>query len=986
MLRLSQGFLLYILIIFPFFNGFAQLKTDSLSISLATNWADSVMTQMELDEKIAQCIFVRTYSNKKEEFYYGIDALVEKTGVGGLVFFQGNPYQQGILTNRWQEKTHIPLFVSMDAETGLGWRLKGSYTYPRQMTLGALRDNSYITRMGRQIAKKLQSLGVHINYAPVADVNNNPDNPVINTRSFGENPVKVAEKCLAFIEGLREYNIMPVAKHFPGHGDTDTDSHYSLPVIKHQRERLDSIELYPFKVLINDSLEAIMTAHIFTEALQQNDQLPGSMSQEIITDLLIDELGFKGLIITDGLDMAGASAGLKPGEAGLMAMKAGNDVLLIPENVPATIRSIRKAVQKNEIAEAEVDLHCKKVLISKYLHGLNKNQKIDLHQIKPNLKTAEDRLLSRQIFENAITLLKNNNNILPLNQDDLDIKIAVLNMDEKRRNYFNTALTKDLNADIFSFKPDDGPQQALLLQKTLQEYDYIIINFLNTDSRSSENFGIHPNCLNLLNRLQLQNKIILNLFTSPYALKYFENEHNIEAISIAYQYLSEAQKAMAAFISGKIPAKGQLPVQGNKHYPCGSGINTKLPQKLVSGPASNELILAKDLQEIDTIIQHGLDSLAYPGGQILIARNGHIIFEKNFGYTTSEKSTKVQSASVYDLASLTKILASTLAVMKLYEDSLMDVKKTLSYYLPELDTTNKAHMTIEEIMSHQARLEPWIPFYLNTLSEDFVLDTSLYRSTKMSGFEICVADRCFLLNSYRDSIFHDIYTSELLDKKEYKYSDLGFYLLKVAVERITNQAFDKYLDSSFYQPMELNTMGFNPLERLPRSMIVPTENDTLFRHQLLQGYVHDYGAAMLGGISGHAGLFGNAYDVAAVMQMLLNGGIYNGKRYLNPETITFFTQSRFPEDDNRRGLGFDKPPLENDGLGPVCISAPASSYGHSGFTGTYAWADPDHQLIYIFLCNRIHPFSSNRVLIENNIRTRIQQVMYDAIEKGQKHF
>ncbi len=977
----------FILLMIISLNLLAQKNEDSLSLQLAKSWADSVMTEMSIEQKAAQCIFLRVYSNKKESDYKEIDFIINKYGIGGLVFFQGNPYQQGILTKRWQEISKIPLFISMDAETGLGWRLKGTFSYPNQMTLGALQDNSYIKRMGKQIGRKLRALGVQINFAPVADVNNNENNPVINARSFGDNPRRVSEKCIAFVDGLETCNIMPVAKHFPGHGDTDSDSHYSLPVIKHNRQRLDSIELLPFRELIDHRIEAIMTGHLYVPELQDSLKLPSSMSEKIVKQLLQEELGFQGLIITDGLDMAGASAQLRPGQAALNALMAGNDILLIPENIPASIKAIKKSIQKGNYSETELNQHCQKILVHKYLHGLNKKNLPDLKDIKPVLNTAEDRLLRSQIFENAISLLKNENETIPFTKDEAETHLAVLNIDERRKNYFNNEFTKYQKADFYTFNSKKTTlQDKTQLLRDLKSYDFVVVNFLNTDNRPSENFGISEESIRLVNQLQLQNKLILNFFTSPYALRFFKNEVNIEAICVSYQYLADAQKASAKILCGELAAKGKLPVAANEKYPSGSGIETLIERPLEVGSAAHELIDPNDLKPIDTIIQNGLDSMAYPGGQVLIARNGKIIYDCSFGYLSNDSLQKTNSANIYDLASLTKILATTLAVMKLQEDSVININKPISDYLPFLKGSNKEGISIKKIMAHQARLEPWIPFYLETITEEGRPDSLLYRSQKQDLYEIRVADSLYLLNSYRDTVFQRIFDSELLEKDEYKYSDLGFYLLKEAIEKIINQKFELWIDSVFYRPMGLNSLSFLPRERFPRELIAPTENDTFFRFQLIRGDVHDYGAAMLGGVCGHAGLFGNAYDVAALMQMLLQGGIYNGKKYLNPETIEQFTQYQFPEKDNRRGLGFDKPPLENDGLGPVCLSAPPESFGHSGFTGTYTWADPKNNLVYVFICNRINPSASNRVLIENNIRTRIQQVIYNAIEKGEKKY
>jgi len=950
--------------------------------SVQTVWVDSVLTSLNLEEKIAQLMMIRTYSNKDAVYYAKVEETIEKYNIGGLCFFQGGPVRQANLTNNYQALAKTPLLIGLDAEWGLGMRLDSTYDYPYQMTIGASGNDNIVYEMGAEIARQLKMIGVHINFAPVVDVNNNPDNPVINRRSFGESREIVAAKGIAYMKGLQDNGIIATAKHFPGHGDTDADSHYTLPSIKHKRARLDSIELYPFKKLIDNGLEAVMVAHLFVPELDDAKNTPTTLSNDVIVGLLKEELNFKGLVITDALDMKGVTSYHKSGEIEVKAFIAGNDILLLPQDVEVAVTSMKKAVDNKIISEQDITDRCRKILENKYKVGLADYTPAITDSMYEKLNNVNNELITRQLYESAITVISNNNNLLPVKRLDT-LKIATLSVGSPEINAFQDMLGNYCKVDHYNVLQAISNNKAKELQKKLSNYNLIIAGIHNTNNSLKKNYGISKQTIKLIENLADSTKVILSVFASPYSLSLLSDPNKFESIVMGYQDEKLANEIAAQIIMGSIEATGKLPVIAHADFPAGTGLNTLSIQRLKYTIPEEVGISKTDLDQIDSIALYCIKEEAAPGCQILVAKDGNVIYSKSFGYHTYKKGDFVKNSDLYDLASVTKVAATTLSVMKLSDENKLDVDHKMVWYLPYLRGTNKEDLIIREMMAHEARLEPWIPFYLNTM-EDGKLDKNLYATKLSKDFTIKVADKLYIRGDYEYVMFDSIVTSDLRKRKKYKYSDLGFYMLKQAIENLTNTPLEKYVQVKFYEQLGLQTMCFNPLEQFNQKEIVPTENDQYFRKQLLKGYVHDPGAAMLGGVSGHAGLFSNANDLAIIMQMLLQGGEYGGTAYLKWNTVHQFTKRQFPLNDNRRGIGFDKPEPEDKDLGPTCESASDNSFGHSGFTGTYVWADPDYELVYIFLSNRVNPDANNKKLIKMNIRTEIQQVIYDAIIKSEE--
>jgi beta-glucosidase-like glycosyl hydrolase/CubicO group peptidase (beta-lactamase class C family) len=960
----------YVYFLFSFFF-FLQIFSQELANPLVTKdsvaqkqWVDTLYSKMTLEEKVGQLFMVDVFSKEPRK---DIQELIEKYHIGGIIFSKGGPVRQAVLTNKYQSKSKTPLLIAMDAEWGLSMRLDSTYAFPWNMTLGAIKDTLTVKAVATQIAKHCKRLGVHINFAPVVDLNTNPKNPIIGNRSFGENKYDVTEKAKAFVQAFDEQGILSSAKHFPGHGDTDLDSHKTLPTLNFTRQRLDSVEMYPFKQLLNSKLSSVMVAHLNVPSLEGKYGLPTSLSKTVITDLLKKELGYKGLIFTDALNMKGASNYKKPGEIDLQAFLAGNDILLIPENVPKAVSKIIEAYNNGIIKEERLEHSVKKILLAKYKSGLHKYKYVDIENLYEDLNGIENDAVYMKAIAEAVTVIKNDKGVLPFKNLDKQ-KIAYLKMGDDDSSTFLEVL--NLYDTVVSIS---NQQQLNEKIDELKAYDMLIVGHHTSNENPWKSFAFTDRELVALHEISLTIPTVLVNFSSPYALNDIRSFTNLKAIVQAYQNSNLAQSATAQILFGARPAKGKLPVGVKDIFPVGTGFSYDANGRLAYGFSHNQGMDPNFEKEIDDIVQYAIEKEMTPGAQLLVAKNGVAIYKKSFGYHTNEKRIEVKPSDIYDLASLTKILSSLPLFMKLEEEQKISVNDSLYQHVPELIETNKASISFKKMLSHYARLRAWIPFYAQTL-KNFDL---YYNNKKDDVFNVEVARDLYTRKDYRDTINFQIYDSELRKSKEYKYSDLPYYILKNVIEKYNNAPLNETLSKEFYDKMGINSMSYLPLEKFDALRIVPTEYDKVWRKQLLRGYVHDQGAALLGGVGGHAGLFGNANDVAKFMQMYLNGGVYGDVRLLKKETIDTYNTCNYCDEEVRRGIGFDKPQLGVKG--PTCGCVPMNSFGHSGFTGTYTWADPEHNIVYVFLSNRIHPTADNKGLINENIRTKIQEVIYNHI-------
>lgn len=934
-------------------------------------WVDSIYNSMSIHEKVGQLFMVDVFSKDSKDKTDLINSLIKDYYIGGIIFSKGGPVRQAKLSNQYQKISKTPLLMAMDAEWGLAMRLDSTFAYPWNMTLGAIADNKIVYDIGKQIGAHVKRMGMHINFSPVVDINTNPDNPIIGNRSFGEDRDNVTNKALAYMRGMQSSGILANAKHFPGHGDTDLDSHKILPTISFTKKRLDSIELHPYKRLFQEGLSSVMVAHLNVPALEKRKKFPSSISKAIVTDLLQNDLNFQGLIFTDALNMKGASNFKKPGEIDLAAFLAGNDVLLISESIPKAHQLIVEAFRKGVISEERLSRSVKKILFAKYKVGLNNYQPIELNSLLSDLNTPYDVMLYEKAIENALTVLKNDRLIIPIKKIE-KTKIAYVHMGDDTGTYFFNHLNKYAQVDWIK------ANSITEYKEKLKEYDLTIIGFHKSNANPWKEYKFSDHELTKLYEISRANKVILDVFTRPYAINDIQSFSNINGILLSYQNSKISQELSAQLIFGSITAKGSLPVSIGNQFPVNTTNFTRIQKRLQYGTPESVGVNSIKLKKIDSLVNYGINENMMPGAQVLVARKGKIIYNKAFGYHTQEKINKVSENDIYDLASLTKILATLPMVMKLVDDSTISLDTKIPELLPEYFATNKENITVKEMLSHYARIKSWIPFYLETLDSLKLPDKKYYSKSKSNDFEIQVANDLYVRNDMKDSIYLKIKESELYNRLRYKYSDLPFYILKEFLERHHNKQFKDLVQNELYQSIGANHTTFLPLEKFTLDMIPPTEIDQYFRMQKIHGFVHDQGAALLGGVSGHAGLFSNANDIAKIMQMYLWNGSYGNYQYIKSETIDLFNSCNFCDVDVRRGVGFDKPQL--DDIGPTCGCISMNSFGHSGFTGTFTWADPDEEIIYIFLSNRTYPSADNKSIIENNLRSDIQGLIYESIE------
>jgi beta-glucosidase-like glycosyl hydrolase/CubicO group peptidase (beta-lactamase class C family) len=945
-------------------------------LNVNNSWVDSLMITLSEDEKIAQLFMISVLSNQDEKYNKNIADIINRYKIGGLMFLQGGPIRQAKLTNYFQSISKVPLMIALDAEFGLAMRLDSTFRFPWQMTLGATSDTNLIFQMGAEIARQCKLIGVNINFAPVVDVNSNPKNPIINNRSFGEDPFKVAQLSLAYMRGLQENNVLACAKHFPGHGDTDQDSHKTLPLVNHNRETLDKIDIYPFKKLIDNGLGSIMTAHLYIPSLEENKLLPVSLSKKVVTDLLVKELNFKGLKFTDGLNMKAVSDLYSSGELDVKALIAGNDVLLCAEDVPLAIEKIKEALNNGLISNKEIEEKCRKILLAKKWMKLDSYTPLLIEEIKNNICQENTLVINNKLVKSSLTLLQNYDNIIPLKNLDT-LKIASVAIGESGH-IFQKSLNLYQRVDTFSIAEDAGVKDQAYLLNQLAKYNLVIVSVHKSNKNFWNSYKISKSTDIFIQTIAMQSKVLLTVFANPYSLNSFLFTDNFDGLLLAYQNSDLAQDFAAQSIFGGISIDGKTPVQTN-HFKINSGLNT-LAFRMSYVNSYDINIDSKLDYSIDSIIKNAIDNKAFPGCQVFIAKGDQVFLNKSYGFHTYDKKIKVSKSDVYDLASITKIASTIPSLMKLVDENRFSLQANLGYYL-NIQNSNKHQLLIKDILAHQAGLQSWIPFYKKTLYKDSILNTfslrdNLYSKFRSLEFPIEVADSVFLHFSYPDSIFNQIIESDLLLENEYVYSDLGYYLLKPVIENISKLSLEDYTNFNFYKKLGMENLGYLPRKRLSLSRIIPTENDFIFRGQLIKGYVHDMGAAMFGGVGAHAGLFSNANDLAKLMRMFLNNGVYADQRFLSKNVIQRFTDCQFCELDNRRGAGFDKPALEHQEGGPTCKCVSKLSFGHSGFTGTLAWADPETQIIYIFLSNRIYPDASNKKLLEMNVRTDIMDLIF----------
>lgn len=936
----------------------------------ATAWADSVLLTLPLERMVAQLIMPAVYSKADRTDGDLAEGWCRDLGIGGVICMQGGPQAQRDRVRRLQAASDLPLLVSFDGEWGLSMRLDSTHGFPRAITLGATDDSVRVREMGRIIARDLRAAGVHVNFAPDVDVNSNPANPVIGYRSFGEDPARVARLGTAYALGLQDERVLATAKHFPGHGDTDSDSHATLPTVAHDRARLDSVELAPFHVLQHAGVGAMMAAHLFVPALDTASNRPSTLSPKVIGQLLREQMGFEGLVFTDAMNMKGFSDYKASPSPSVDALLAGNDVLLFPDNPPVVIAEVMAAIGKGQIDSLQIVEKCRRVLQAKAW--------AQVWEPLPTVPTGgfqsrpEHEALHTEILAGALTVVKNASDGLPMRAAAPRVVVA----------HVGAGLETDVMSPRMQQVLGTGAQvrgvllpDALAAARELGGSDWVVVAVRGTDRRVSKGYGVtdanrqavQALCESLKKRPQGP-RVAVVLFGSPYLLDRM-GSLPADALLVAYEDDARAQRVVAAALTGAGRAGGHLPVSAGG-FPCGHG----LPW------AGDERLGWSDLPfrgsaAIDSIAQAAIAAGATPGCRVVVAHRGRIIHDGSYGTTDGKQP--VEPETLYDLASITKIASSTLAMMSLEDRRIWSRKQPVVKYLPEFESSEIGRKSYEDILAHQAGLPPVLPLAQRALDAPGVLTAQPDAQHTQQ-----VARDLYVTPDFRDTVLGWIRGLRLEGAGNMKYSDIGYYLVQQTAERLTGLSLDQYVTEAFYRPMGLHSMGYRPLERYPLSRIAPTEQEPGFRKQLIHGHVHDPGAALLGGVAGHAGLFSDAYDLARLMHMFNRGGCYADAQWIDPNTLAAWTSPvRADVAKNRKGVGFDRPVAGSDN-GPTCAQVSSRSFGHTGFTGTIAWADPEHDLVYIFLSNRVYPSAENKLLLQRNVRTEIQQVVYRSLGLG----
>jgi len=945
------------------------------------NWVDSVYESLTLRERVAQLIMVPAWSDKGEAHEKNIAYLIENYKIGGIAFFQGGPGRQIELVKRYQNLSDLPLLMGIDAEWGLGMRLDSTMSFPYQMALGAIQNDSLIYVMGREVGRQLKLTGMHMNFAPVLDINNNPENPVINYRSFGSNKYNVTKKGIAYIQGMQDEGIIATGKHFPGHGDTDTDSHLALPVINHSKKRLNDIELYPFRKSVRAGLSAIMVAHLLVPELDPDLSLPTTLSKNVVGNLLDKQIGFAGLIMTDALNMKGVTNQFPPGEIEVLAFAAGNDLLVYVEDVKLAIESLIKALDEGRISEEKLEQSCKMILAAKYWVNVYAEHELLSKDIEPKLNSASAEVLRSELTAASLTVLRNSDDIMPV-KDLEKQKIASVSVGKNSASVFQRRLDNYSQIDSYTIPKTSTASEFRVLLDKLSDYDLVIIGLHDLDMRPQKNFGLLPEVISFTGNLMAQTTSILTVFGNPYALDKLKGLDNAAGIILAYQENRLTQDLAAQLIFGGIGASGRLPIDIGRKFRQGEGVDTEggIRFSYVS-PQALGIQGAMLKKNIDSICLSGIEAKAYPGCEVFAALDGKVFFHQCYGYFDYSEKQAVEANTIYDLASVTKVTGPLPEIMKLVGRGEMELDTPFSTYWPDFKKTDKAWLTLREALAHQGSLQSWIPFWKDTKRDNGKFKWFTFKPEPSKRYPIRVCDSLWIHRTYTKKIFQAINESPLRKKREYLYSGLPSYLYPTIIEQLTGRSYEELLYDDFFRPLGAWTLVYNPLRFFPLERIVPTEKDDFFRNEQLRGYVHDEGAAMMGGVSGNAGLFASAEDLAKLHQMYLWKGKYGGKEFIKKEIVEEFIRYQYPDEGSRRGLGFDKPLLNNKELDPVdaypAWSASPSSFGHSGYTGTMVWADPETGLLFVFLSNRVYPTRDNSKLYDMNIRSNLLEEIYN---------
>lgn len=963
-------------------------------------WVDAQMQAMTPAQRVAQLIIMAVDPKDDDATRALVKRYVADNCVGGLIYNGSSLDAQLSVTNYAQQQARVPLMITIDGEWGLAMRVESAPRFPRNLVLGAVDDDALLYRYGREVARELRRVGIHVNFAPVLDVNDNSQNPVIGTRSFGESPELVSRHAIAYARGLEDGGVLSVGKHFPGHGSTVEDSHKTLPLIDKSMREINTCELIPFRNYIAAGLSGILIAHLNVPAIDASGR-PTTMSRHCVTDLLKDQLGFRGLVFTDALSMEGAKRNVS-GSPCVNALLAGNDVLLMPANADAEVQAVLAAVAAGTLSQQDIDDHCRKVLSYKYALGLTVPQSVAVSGASASVAGGDANALQHQLVASSITVVKNHDGILPVrNLQSRHIAVVTLGDERGVKSMYARRSTDYAQATHFAWKAGDDAM-ALAHRVADGNFNLVSVAVCGTDSATcAAASAIVKRCKN----------VVLTVMGKPYEISrcgsLITNSH-VKAALVAYQTDDLAQDYAVQTIYGGNAARGILPIAlkcGSKTYHAGHGIHyaaTRLGYGVPSEVGVNDRLL----QQIDSLARLGVRERAFPGCQVLVARHGKIICQRSYGEIDFGSGIPVTDNTLFGLASVSKCAGTLPAVMKVFDDGKFELDEPASRIITDLRGGDKADITFRDLLYHEtgmpASLNMWTMMmdtatYRGALiaesadadhtikimngawgHKDARLRTDILSNHQTERFNIAIADGLWGGRVTYDSIMQRIYHIGL-GKKKYLYSCLNFCLLADAVQRLTHSPLNYYVNTKIFAPLGAYRTLYRPLSRFPRDQIAYTEVDTYLRRQHIHGYVHDELAAFSGGVQGNAGLFSTAADLAKLLQMWLNGGTYGGVRFYKPSTVEIFTTQKSA--NSHRGLGFDKPVVGNPEASNTCPEATAETYGHTGFTGTSFWVDPKNDMFYIFLSNRVSPTRNNPNFSRIGARSRIHSLVYKNLVK-----
>lgn len=964
-------------------------------------WVDKQFKAMTPDERITQ-LFVMAVDPRNTVASETVKKLVSEFRVGGLIFNESDIVSQAKITNYAQSLAKVPLLITLDAEWGPSMRLEDAPKFPRNLYLGAISDDAMFYNYGREVARELKRLGVNVDFAPVLDVVDRPGT-VVGARSYGSDPELVSRHGIAFARGLEDGGILSVGKHFPGHGSTTADSHKTLPTVDKSLKELELFDFVPFKRYIDAGLGGMLTAHLYIPAISR-ERKPGTMSPRYVTDLLQKKMGFDGLIFTDALGMEGAKA--VGGSVCVGALLAGNDVLLMPDEVPGQLAAIKAAIASGKLKQKLIDERCKKMLRFKYALGLYNQPKVDIDNIVADVNDPCAAVLKRQLAAASITVVRDAQGILPV-KGLQNRRIAVVTMGNENdlQSMFQRRCANYAQCTPFNFNLG-GDIKALADQVKASGSNVLILSVASSDYVAAARYLASHFADHL-------HKVIVAVMSDPQRLDEVGallDDSYVSAAVLAYDNSTVSEDYLAQTIFGGNAARGVLPVNVKTGKPDGglkAGTGIKYDACRLGYTIPAEVGFKPSLTAlVDSVCRYGVQQHAFSGCEVVVARHGKIVFNRAYGEIDYDSGIPVTENTLFGLASVSKATGTLSGVMKCYDEGKFQLDDKVSTVIPGMRNTDEKDITFREMLYHESGLPPelsmWymmfdpktytgplftstpnqyntIKFMNNAYGNKFAkLRTDILSTVKTDKFNWPIAAGLWGGQVTYDSIMNRIYHQQLHEKR-YVYSDLNFALLGNAVQNMSGMPLNYFVENNFFAPLGAYHTLYRPLSRFAGSQIAYTEYDPFLRHQHVHGYVHDELAAFSGGVQGNAGLFSNANDLCKLLQMWLNGGTYGGQRFLKASTVETFTTEKSTK--SHRGLGFDKPQPDNLRASSTCDEAPAEVYGHTGFTGTCFWVDPKNDMIYIFLSNRVNPTRNNPAFTRVSARSHIQSILYKSIVK-----